>query len=355
VPGATGGLEVYARGLIPALAELEPAIAMTVIASETAARDFADFQTAPVRVDARSKVRAALAEQVALPRAVRRIRPDLVHNLFNTAPAFSGAPQVTTIHDLIHRTVPETHAGALGLGLRLLVDLATKRSRRIIAVSEATKREIVSRLGVDADLVDVVPNGPGLIATAPLPEEDVRRALSLGDRPVVLAVSAKRPHKNLERLITAMASVDDAVLVLPGYPTPFEPQLRDLAERTSVADRVRLTGWVDDQLLEGLYASARCLVVPSLAEGFGLPVLEAMARGTPVACSGIPPFREVAGDAALFFDPLDVQSIVETIASLVADGELRQRLAAAGRERALRFSWERSAQATAATYERALA
>ena len=172
---------------------------------------------------------------------------------------------------------------------------------------------------------------------------------------MILAASAKRPHKNLERLIAAMASVDDAVLVLPGYPTPFEARLREVAYQAGVADRVRFIGWIDEPLLEGLYALARCLVVPSLAEGFGLPVVEAMARGTPVACSDIPPFREAGGEAVLFFDPLDVQSMATAIVSLVVDGELRQRLAAAGRVRAAHFTWAKTADLTLATYERALA
>ena len=355
MPGKTGGLEVYARSLVPALAELESGVTITVIASPEAAREFESVASVVLAVDARSRIGASLAEQTKLPRIVGRIKPDLLHNLFNTAPAFPGAPQVTTIHDLIHRTVPETHTRFLGLGLRLLVDLAARRSRRIIAVSDATKQEIVSRLGVDGDRVDVVPNGPGTVAkAAPLSDPDVRRRLELGARPVILAASAKRPHKNLERLIAAMTSLDDSVLVLPGYPTPFEASLRAAADRAGVADRVRFVGWIDEPLLEGLYALARCLVVPSLAEGFGLPVVEAMARGTPVACSDIPPFREVGGDAVLYFDPLDVQSIADTVACLVADDELRRRLAAAGRSRAAQFSWAKTAAMTLAAYDRAL-
>ena len=119
------------------------------------------------------------------------------------------------------------------------------------------------------------------------------------------------------------------MLVAPGYETVFEPELRQRA-----GERVRFLGWVDDDELEGLYRAATCFVFPSLAEGFGLPVLEAMVRGTPVACSRIGPLEEVAGEAALYFEPTDVEDMARAIESLLADADLRTRLAEAGRERA---------------------
>lgn len=357
VPGETGGLEIYARGLLPALARI-PQLEVIVVtgsrASEALAATGVTIEFETVRVDARSRVRGVLAEQLLVPRAVRRLRPALLHSLFNTAPAVPGTTQVTTIHDVIYRRQPETHAGALAWGLRLLVPLAARRSRRVIAVSDATKADVVRFLGIPSARVDVVPNGPGSPPTVtPAPEDELRRRLDLGEGPVVLSLSAKRPHKNLERLIEAMASVE-AVLVVPGYRTPFEADVRALAERLGVADRVRFTGWLDDADVEGLYRLASCVVVPSLVEGFGLPVLEAMVRGVPVACSAIPALLEVAGDAATFFDPQDASEIAAAVATLLRDEGERERLAAAGRERSRQFSWERAARETLASYERAL-
>jgi glycosyltransferase involved in cell wall biosynthesis len=173
----------------------------------------------------------------------------------------------------------------------------------------------------------------------------------------VLSVSAKRPHKNLERLVRAVAAIPEQrrpVLVVPGYATPHEAELRELARRLEVEDWVAWPGWVGGEELEGLYAAASCLVFPSLYEGFGLPVLEAMARGLPVATSGRASLREVAGDAALLFDPEDVDAIRAAIERLLSDEVERRRLVAAGRERAARFTWERTAELTAAAYRRAL-
>ncbi len=139
------------------------------------------------------------------------------------------------------------------------------------------------------------------------------------------------------------------MLVVPGFATQFEPELERRA-----GERVRFLGWVDDATLDGLYRAATAFVLPSLAEGFGLPVLEAMLRGTPVACSRTSSLPEVAGDAAEYFDPLDVDEIAATLERLLADSELRDRLRTAGLARAANFSWETAAVATLASYERAL-
>jgi glycosyltransferase involved in cell wall biosynthesis len=175
---------------------------------------------------------------------------------------------------------------------------------------------------------------------------------------MVLSVSAKRPHKNLPRLLrtlSALAPDRRPSLVVPGYATPHEQELRELAAALGIADCVRLPGWLQAEDLEGLYAAAACVIFPSLHEGFGLPVLEAMARGVPVACSDRSSLPEVAGDAALLFDPEDVEAIRAALERLLSDPKLRGHLSKAGRERAAEFTWRRTAELTAASYERALA
>jgi len=308
-------------------------------------------------VSAVSRGRRVLAEQTSLPRAARRAGIDLLHNLFTTAPALAGVPQVTTILDLIYKRFPEAHAGFLSQGMRMLVPLSARRSTRIIAISEATKADVVSFLGVDPGRVDVTYLAPGFTgAVDPEPEATLRERHSLGDAPIVLSVSAHRPHKNLERLIDAIAVLERPfVLVVPGYATRWESELAAHVRRRGVQERVRLLGWLGDGELEGLYAAATCMAFPSLAEGFGLPVLEAMARGLPVACSNATSLPEVAGEAALYFDPLDIPAMTGAIERLLGDAQLRERLAAAGREQAARFTWERTAEGTRRSYERALA
>lgn len=362
VPGETGGSEIYARRLVPALVEAAPGVELVLFVGREAAPALREeawaesVEVVRVPVEARSRARRVLAEQTLLGLAARRARVELLHNLFTTAPAFPGVPQVTTIYDLIYKRYPETHGGLRARGLELLVPLAARRSRRILTLSEATKRDVVERLGVPGARVDVTYAGPGMAEDLePVGEAELRERLELDDAPIILAVAAKRPHKNVERLIDAFGRLGDrgAVLLVVGYPTAFEADLRRRA--ASLGDRIRFTGWVDDATLEGLYRAATCLVFPSLAEGFGLPVVEAMRRGLPVACSNTTSLPEVAGDAALYFDPTDTGAIAGAIESMLADSGLRERLRGAGLAQAAKFSWEATACATLAAYERALA
>jgi glycosyltransferase involved in cell wall biosynthesis len=359
VPRETGGGELYVRRLIPALLEAGQELELVVFTGREAAPSFAaepwasDVELVQVPVRSRSRLRRVLVEQTLLPRAARRARVNLLHNVQNTAPAMPRVPQVTTILDVTYKRYPETHAGALAAGVALLVPLAARRSKRILTLSEAAKDDIAHYLHVEPDRIDVTPLGPGLADdVTPIAEAELRRRHELGDAPIVLTVSAKRPHKNLERLLEAIALVEadpHPLLVAPGYETVFEPELRKRA-----GECIRFLGWVDDDELEGLYRAATCFVFPSLAEGFGLPVLEAMARGIPVACSRIGPLEEVAGEAALYFEPTDTRDMSRAIESLLADEQLRRRLAEAGRGRARQFSWARTAEATLSSYERAL-
>jgi glycosyltransferase involved in cell wall biosynthesis len=144
------------------------------------------------------------------------------------------------------------------------------------------------------------------------------------------------------------------VLVLPGYETDFEPGLHQHAERVLGQGGARFLGWVDDSTLEGLYRAAAAFVMPSLAEGFGLAVLDALLRGVPVACSNASALPEVAGDAAVYFDPTDTEAIASAVSRLLQDEQLREHLRQRGIEQAGKFSWERTAEATLESYERAL-
>jgi glycosyltransferase involved in cell wall biosynthesis len=243
-------------------------------------------------------------------------------------------------------------------GVRVLVPAAARSAHRVITLSEATRLDLVETLHLDPERIDVVPPGIGAVRRAqPLAEADVRARFELGDRRVLLTLSAKRPHKNLLRLISALAEVPAdrrPLLVLPGYPTWHEPDLRRQADSLGVTEDVRFLGWVEDAEVEGLWEIATAFVFPSLYEGFGLPVLEAMARGVPVACSSAPSLRESAGDAALLFDPSDEHAIAEALLRLLSDESLRNDLRERGLRRAGQFSWERAAQLTLNSYRRAL-
>jgi len=204
----------------------------------------------------------------------------------------------------------------------------------------------------------VVPLGVGTVRRSePMAEPSLRERLDLGGRRIVLSLSAKRPHKNLAALIGALARIPAEhrpLLVLPGYPTAHEAQLRERALAAGVQGDVRFLDWLSGEEFEGLWQIAEAFVYPSLYEGFGLPVLEAMARGVPVACSNASSLPEVAGDAALMFDPHDEAAIAAALERLLSDSAEIERLRARGLERAREFTWQRTARATLESYRRAL-
>lgn len=361
MPGRTGGMETVARELIPALAAARPDLRLTAFVNrETASeqgpwREAAEWVTLPVR--ASNRLDWVRGEQTLLPRAAAAAGVEVLHSLGATSP-FWGGPfrRVLNIYDFNYRLYPETHNRIYGRGLDLLVRFGAHRSHRIIACSQSTRGDAERLLGVAGERIDVVPLGLGARSSvAPTPEPELRERFALGPgRRIALTFSDRRPHKNLMRLLEALGE-DDWQLVIAGYQTPYERELRARIAALGLEQRVRLLPWVPDADREGLYALASVFVFPSLYEGFGLPVLEAMARGIPVACSNAASLPEVAGDAALLFDPRDTAAIAAAIERLLGDDSLREGLRLAGRERAARFTWERTAQLTLASYQRAFA
>src|SRR6266536_80405 len=249
VPGETGGMETYARELIPALLAEQPDLRLTAFinresaeASEGPWHDLVPSVTVPVHARRRSEwVRG---EQQLLPRLAAGRGVDLLHSLASTAPAWGAFRRVVTIHDVIYRIYPEAHFGLRSWAMRLLIPLAARRSQRIIAPSASTRDDLVRLLDVPPGKIDVVPEGVGTTASATaLSEDETRTCYSLGNRPMVLTTSAKRPHKNLLRLLAALASIPHArrpVLVLSGYPTPHEAELRQRIAELDLEADVRL-------------------------------------------------------------------------------------------------------------------
>jgi glycosyltransferase involved in cell wall biosynthesis len=360
VPGETGGMEIAARELIPALLAAAPAgMRFTAFVNREAGSDLREqLPLVTVPVQARNRVQWALGEQTLLPLLAAREKVDLIHSLASTAPVWGRFRRVVTVHDLIYARFPEAHAGLREKGMRVLVPAGARRSDRVIADSLSTRADLIELLGLPAARIDVVPLGLGAVKRAePLGERELRERLGLHARRVVLSLSAKRPHKNLLALIDALATIPAAerpALVLAGYPTEHEAQLRERTSALGLDEYVRFRGWLSETEVEGLWAIADAFVFPSLYEGFGLPVLEAMARGVPVACSDASSLPEVAGEAALLFDPHDEQAISYSLQRLLTDAALVDRLRDAGRARSLEFTWERTARATIDSYLRAL-
>ncbi len=363
VPGETGGMEVAARELLPELVAAAPETRFTAFINREAAARRGEpwgevMPSVTVPVNARNRAMWVLAEQTVLPLMAAREGVELLHSLGSTAPLRGRFKRVVTIHDLIYARFPEAHPGIRNRGMRVLVPAAARRSDRVIADSQATREDLVGLLGLSPSIIDVVPLGIGAVRRGtPLAEAETRARFELGSREVLLTLSAKRPHKNLSALIGALAAIPPPqrpLLVMPGYPTWHEQELRDRALQAGVTGDVRFPGWVGEAEIEGLWAIASGFVFPSLYEGFGLPVLEAMARGVPVACSESSSLPEVAGDAALLFDPREEGQIAAAIRRLLEEPGLAAMLRERGLERAREFSWRRSAALTLESYARAL-
>jgi glycosyltransferase involved in cell wall biosynthesis len=357
---AAAGVGRYALELIAALPEADPDARMVGFLGRGApagVEESAHIEWRRLPVQTGGRIQLA-AQMTSLPVLARRLGLDLLHSPSGVGPAIApGLATVVTLHDLLWLHQGERwEARRARRAAGVLQSHSARRATRVIAVSSATRDDVVATLGVDPARVDVVLEGTRIPdAQDAMPEAELRRRHDLGEAPVVLCVAQKRPYKNLASLIRALPRVPDALLVLPGTPTPHEQELRTLAAELGVGDRVRFPGWVSEPELDGLYRLARCFVLPSLLEGFGLPVLEAMARDLPVACSNRGSLPEVAGDAALLFDPEDQAGLEAAISRLLGDPDLAADLRRRGRERARQLTWRRTAEGTLASYRRALA
>jgi glycosyltransferase involved in cell wall biosynthesis len=359
LPGETGGREAYARELIPQLRRQAPDMELVAFVSRDAGHDLGkelgdDIATVVLPASARSRAQWAVGELAMIARAAHRSGVDLVHSLANFAPIHGRFKRVVTIHDLQYRAVPELSGHLARAATSVLVSAGAHRADRVITVSHSAAREVRSGLRISADRIDVVPNGVRPVSP---PGERPSTLPPTGERALVLAVATNLPHKNLPRLIQAAAAIPSAkrpLLVLAGHGTDH-PSLGGLARAEGVADTTYLLGAVSPGSLEWLYASADCLVLASLHEGFGLPVLEAMSRSVPVACSDLPALREVADGTALYFDPRSPSRIAARIQEILNNPALASHMRETGRERASRFSWSHAAKGTLASYRRALA
>jgi glycosyltransferase involved in cell wall biosynthesis len=296
----------------------------------------------------------ALRQQWAVPRLLARLRADLYHSPYYLMPYWLGLPTVLTVHDLIPLLLPRQSTWQARLLFRWALSLALQASHRVIVVSGSTAQDLQRYFRVPAEQVSIIPEAPDpAFHPRPLAEvEAVRRKYGLPDS-FVLYVGSNKPHKNLPCLIEAWSQVTKygtrTTLVIAGVWDPRYPEPRLLAERLGLQN-VRWLGPVPEADLPALYSAATLFVFPSLYEGFGLPVLEAMACGVPVIGSNTSSLPEVAGDAALLVDPTDAQSRAAAIAGLLEDESRREEMREKGLQQAARFSWDRTATMTLEMY-----
>ncbi len=345
IPGGVGGTEIYLRSLLTALAEIDRDNHYVVFTNRETGPGLvpeqANFTHAPQAVRAVNRPARLIWEQTVLPLAAARHRLDVLFNPGFTAPILCGCPQVTVFHDLQHKCHPEYFRWFDLPFWNFFLFWSVTVSGRVLADSGATADDLHRWYRLPPAKVRTVPLG--------VDPRFFELAACRRPEPFLLTVSTLHPHKNLDGLLRAFAAFRERHpeyrLVVCGIHGFFSAELHALRDRLHLADSVDFPGWIPRDRLYKLYARATAFLYPSLFEGFGMPVLEALAAGVPTACSQIEPIAGIAGDAALKFDPRDPAAIAEAMHRLVADGEIRDRLAAAGPLRAAQFSWRTTAEA----------
>ena len=355
IPGGVGGTETFLRETLRELLPLLPGrcTLFTNRDNDAALRAFlADVPPPPGGVafdlldfSATSRVRRILREQTELPRRVRAAGCDALWSPGYTACLRSPCPQAVTIHDMQYRRFPQDLSPVAWLATHLLVTLGVRRCGRVLAVSEFARREIIHFTGCSPDKVVAAPNGVNgdyerAVPAVPVPVE----------KPFLLCVAGSYPHKNLPSLVRAFDDIADAIphrLLLVGGPGRGEADLRKCISSARHRDRIERRAGLGPDELHALYAAADLFVLPSLYEGFGLPVAEAELAGALVLstpCASIP---EVGGDAMLTYDPEEEGALAKAILSALAlDPAERRRRIEAGRAHARSFTWRQTAERT---------
>lgn len=299
-------------------------------------------------------------EQAVQPFALRKEGVGLIHALAFVTPLLSPCPSVVTVYDLSFLLYPDRFKRAKRFYLSLFTRLSARKARRIIAISESTKRDVVRLLGVPPDKVEVVYCGLD-DAFRPLAEDQVaafRSERGLSER-FILFVGTIEPRKNVTRLIEAFANLltcqlADLKLVIGGAKGWFYEDVFARAEELGLEGQVMFPGYIPASELPLWYNAAELFVYPSLYEGFGLPPLEAMACGTPVVTANTSSLPEVVGEAGLTVAPLDVEGLAEAMRRVLNDATLRREMRERGLQRAQSFSWTKTARETVQVYRRAM-
>jgi glycosyltransferase involved in cell wall biosynthesis len=357
VPGYRG-LESYARGLVSGLVRCDRGYRYVLF---TNPRNHASFAHLPVQFSRRlcplpfeSRVTWRLVEQFLLPSYVARENLDLLHSPADLLPVRVRCPAVVTIHDINFFSLSDRLPTTASRLLAGWVKRSARQANAIITVSEFSRAQILADLGPAPERIAVVPNAPVPRLRSSSGWAPLRRQLGI-TTPYLLTFADGSPHKNLNTLLRALPLAAARLpLVVVGERQRQDSQvlalLDDLGEQTPVI----FTGYLADDALALVLARACLLVFPSLYEGFGLPVLEAMAAGVAVACARAGALPEVAGSAAYYFDPRDPADIAGAIDQLLRDEPARRALVAAGQRHCTRFSWERTARLTTEVYESAV-
>jgi glycosyltransferase involved in cell wall biosynthesis len=344
IPGGVGGTEIYLHALLRALSEIDARNEYFVFTNRETGADLVpahpNFHRMPQRVRARFRPARIVWEQTALPLAAARLRLDALLNPGFTAPVYCGCAAVTVFHDMQHKRHAE-HFRWFDLPFwRALLFASAHLATLLLTDSDAARADVLRYYRLPAGKVRVVRLGV----------DQVFFGLRRAPEKLLLTVSTLHPHKGLDALLEAFARFRRAQpgfrLTIAGLRGFHAEALERLRANLGLTSAVEFTGWIPRAQLYDLYARAWAFLYPSTFEGFGMPVVEALAAGIPTGCSNIEPLSSMAGEAALQFEPDNVAAIYDAMLRLAADEPLRARLAAAGPLRAAAFSWKATARAT---------
>jgi glycosyltransferase involved in cell wall biosynthesis len=356
VSGEGGGIERHVRGLLRGLEAVGGDHEYVLFTSRNCTGTFPLGPTMrEVVCDVSAKFRPAkiVWEQTVLPFQLRQHGIDVVLSPANIAPIVVGRPSVLIMHDVIPFKRPEIFTTVERVAQKTLFSLSARSCDAILTVSESSKRDIAELFGVSLSKIRVVPGATDPkfrpIEITDIVRASLRRA-RIPDR-YLLYVAASRAYKNVEGLVRAFHQLAERIphsLVITGLAGRASPEIERLVVGLGLVDRVVFSGFLDDELLPALYSAADVFVFPSFYEGFGLPVIEAMACGTAVAASNRTSIPEAVGDAGLLFDPDSTQEMSEAMHSILSNDTLRAELVQKGLARAKQLSWETTARRTLA-------
>jgi glycosyltransferase involved in cell wall biosynthesis len=371
VPGRIGGMETYIRNLVQGLQGQDAGNKYLLLCDRRSAhhlplsspsfsRELFDYAPYSFRWLMRGVCRNIFDMDILKSR-VRRLPVDLLHHPFTViTPPGLTIPSVLTFHDMQHEYYPEFYPAWELKKKQRTYRRSVEQATRIIAISRHVKESLVERYGADAEKIDVIYPGCGaeyrpMENTALLRETVARYSL---EKPFIFYPAATWPHKNHMTLLSALrllreSNAFDGNLVLTGISKQSQHHVISEIEKKDLSDVVKILGYVPSDELPRLYNLARILIFPSLFEGFGLPIVEAMACGCPVICSNVTSIPEVAGDAGVFFDPLSAADMAEKIRLVWQDKSLRDDLGRRGLERAKEFNWKKTVEQTVEVYKKA--
>ena len=356
IPPRLTGAGVYAARLLAQFAARDDLdLAVFAALGSFGVLDAPGLRLRPVRAAGIGRPARIAWTQLAAGRAARRRGVQLLHGLHYELPLRARLPTVVTVHDLTLVTHPEWHEAAKVRYFGWALRRAVAGADRVLCVSATTARDLAEHLGVDGGRVDVTPLGTDLVPASDEEVAQLRARLGL-DGPYLLGLGTLEPRKDLPTLVRAFAAVAAELphtLVLAGLAGWGSGELSEAVAASGAAERVRLTGYVPEPDKAALLTGADLLAYPSRYEGFGLPVLEAMACGTPVVTTTGGSLPEVAGDAALLVPPGDPERLAAAVLELLGDQAAWADQARRGRARAAAFTWERCADLTAAAYRKA--